>query len=126
MTQLIINDIVLPQTSSDRYQCYPVELSETVEMISGRIVKEVRGWSRVIEYSYDCLDPAVWRTLAAALRSGAALAVDYLPDTAADTELQSGTFIVTSLQNPTFAFSDGGLPVWHNIAFSLREVTSNA
>lgn len=126
MTQLIIDNIVLPQTSNDRYQCYPVELSETVEMISGRIVKEVRGWSRVIEYSYDCLDPATWRTLAAALRAGTALAVDYLPDTAAGTALQSGTFIVTNLQNPTFAFSDGGLPVWRNIAFSLREVTSNA
>ena len=122
MTQLIVNNVVLPQTSNDRYQCYSSELGETVEMISGRIVKEVRGWARIIEYSYDYLEPDTWRALAAALRSGGALHVDYLPDTADSTGLQTGTFVVTSLQNPTFAFSDGGRAIWHNISFKLREV----
>ena len=40
MTQLIINGIYLPETSKDKYQCYPGELSVNVQMISGRTVQE--------------------------------------------------------------------------------------
>lgn len=32
MTQLIVGGVYLPQTSGDKYQCYPGELNVTVEM----------------------------------------------------------------------------------------------
>ena len=51
MTQLILADnIYLPQTSHDKYKCYPAQLGEQVDMISGRRVLEVRGWVQMIEY----------------------------------------------------------------------------
>ena len=52
MTQLILNGgIALPETSKDKYRCYPSILNQQVEMISGRLVEEVRGTVQMIEYS---------------------------------------------------------------------------
>lgn len=61
MTQLIINGILLPETSRDKYQCYPGELSVNVEMISGRTVREVRGHVQYIVWSYDYMGNELWR-----------------------------------------------------------------
>ena len=42
MTQLILaNSIYLPETSHDKYKCYPAQLGEQVDMISGRRVLEI-------------------------------------------------------------------------------------
>ena len=41
--QLIVNGVLLPTTTRDRYSCYPDELKEQITMISGRMVEEVRG-----------------------------------------------------------------------------------
>ena len=120
MTQLIINGIALPETSHDKYRCYPSELSVQLDMISGRRVNEIRGNVQKISYEYDYLTPALWRQLAAILRSGASMTVQYLPDDG-DTMITS-TFLRESLQEPSFAFSRHGQAYWHDIAFSLREV----
>ena len=69
MTQLIVNGIYLPETSKDKYQCYPGELSVNVEMISGRTVREVRGHVQMITWSYDYMGNDLWRQLAAVLRA---------------------------------------------------------
>lgn len=121
MTQLIINGITLPETSHDKYSCYPAELSVQVDMISGRRVSEVRGNVQMISYEYDYMPAALWRQLAAALRSGAAMTVQYLPDDG-DT-LVTSTFLRESMIEPTFAFARNGLAYWHNVAFVLREVS---
>ena len=60
MTQLIINGIYLPETSRDKYQCYPEELSVNVAMISGRTVREVRGHVQMISWSYDYMGNDQW------------------------------------------------------------------
>lgn len=120
MTQLIINGIYLPETSRDKYQCYPGELSKSVEMISGRTVREVRGHVQMISYSYDYMGNDLWRQLAAVLRGNTAFPVVYLPDDS-DT-MVSGNFLVESITQPTFAFSKRGIGLWHNVGFTLREV----
>jgi len=124
MTQLILDDVYLPQTSWDRYRCYPAELAENLPMISGRMVREVRGVVQMISYSYDYLGNDLWRQLAAILRSGRSFPVTYLPDDG--DEMRTGTFLVENITNPTFAFSRGGVGLWHNIAFTLREVKPHA
>lgn len=124
MTQLIINGIELPETSRDKYQCYPSNLSVQLDMISGRRVTEIRGTVQMISYEYDYLPAALWRDLAAALRSGQSVTVQYLPDDG--NELITSTFVREKMTEPTFAFSRYGLPYWHNIAFTLREVTPHA
>lgn len=121
MIQLIVNGIYLPETSKNKYQCYPGELSVNVEMISGRTVREVRGHVQMITWSYDYMGNTLWRQLAAVLRGNTAFPVSYLPD---DSDaMATGTFLVDSITQPTFAFSKGGVGLWHNVGFTLREVT---
>lgn len=120
MTQLIINGIALPEASGGKYKCYEGTLSEQIEMISGRVATEVRGHVWHIEYSYDYMGNEMTRQLLAALRSGSALTVKYLPDNSDD--LKESTFLCEDLTPPTFAFSRSGKPFWHDISFTLREV----
>ncbi len=120
MTQLIINGIVLPETSGGKYKCYEGTLSDQIEMISGRVVTEVRGHVQYIEYSYDYMGNELVRKLLSALRAGTALTVKYLPDSGND--MKTSTFICEDLTPPVFAFSRSGKPYWHDISFTLREV----
>lgn len=122
--QLIVDGIYLPHTGRDRYQCYPAELGESLPMISGRMVREIRGVVQMISYSYDYMGNEAWRQLAAVLRSGKSFPVTYLPDDS--DEMRTGNFLVDSLTNPTFAFSRDGVGLWHNIQFTLREVKPHA
>lgn len=120
MIQLNINGVALPLTSNDRYKCYPQVLAEPIEMISGRMVTEIRGTVQIVEWSYDYMEPSVYAQVLTALRSSQVLTVAYLPDDS-DTMVASD-FIVTSFPQPTFAFARGNKPYWHNVAFTLREV----
>lgn len=122
--QLIINEVLLPTTTHDRYQCYPEELREQIPMISGRIVEEVRGVVQKISYSYDYMGDAKCREVLGALRSRGPKTVAYLPDDG--DELVTSTFIVESITNPMLAFFRDGTPKWHNLAFTLREVKPHA
>ncbi len=124
MTQLIINGIVLPETSHDKYKCYAREESEDLRMINGRLVTEVGYSVETIEYSYDYLRAYLSESdvnaLMAALRSGAELDVEYLaPDSG---ELRRGLFKCMKAPIPTFAFSKANKPYWHNYSFTLEEV----
>lgn len=121
MTQLILNgQVALPYASGDKYKCYPATLSQQVEMISGRMVEEVRGHVQKIEYSYDYMGNELLRAVLGILRSGTSFPVAYLPDEG--DQLVTGIFLLESLTQPSFAFSRGGVPYWHGLAFTLREV----
>lgn len=124
MIQLIIEDIAMPEVSKNRYRCAPQELSQSIEMISGRMVKEVRGYVQVIQAQYSYIDKTTWERLAPVLRSKKSFTVAYLPDDG--TDLVTGTFLVTSITDPTFSFSANGIPYWTGLAFSLREVKPHA
>ena len=120
VTQLNLNGILLPQSSHDRYACWEEDLSVQVDMISGRRVKEIRGTVQMISWSYDYMGDELWRELQAVLRSGTSFQVAYLPDDG--DELRTGIFLTASLTPPTFGFSVNGKALWHNVAFTLREV----
>lgn len=121
MIQLILNgQVELPETSRDKYKCYPATLSQQVDMISGRRVLEERGHVQMIEYSYDYMGNALMRAVLGILRGGTSFPVAYLPDEG-DT-LVTGMFLTESITQPTMAFSRAGVPYWHNFAFTLREV----
>ena len=125
MIQLILNgQVELPETSRDKYKCYPATLSQQVDMISGRRVLEERGHVQMIEYSYDYMGNELMRAVLGILRGGTSFPVAYLPDEG--DELVSGIFLCTSITQPTFAFSRGGVGYWHNFGFTLREVRPHA
>lgn len=121
MTQLILNgQVALPETSRDKYRCYPATLSQQVDMISGRRVLEIRGHVQMIEYSYDYMGNDLMRSVLGILRGGTSFPVAYLPDEG-DT-LVTGIFLTESMTQPVMAFSRAGIPYWHNFSFTLREV----
>lgn len=124
MTQLIIDGIILPEVSKNKYRCAPQELSQNIEMISGRMVKEVRGSVQVIQAQYSYIDKDLWSQLSKVLRSKKSFPVVYLPDDAP--EMQTGNFLVTSITDPTFSFSANGVPYWTGLSFTLREVKPHA
>ena len=125
MTQIILNNtIYLPETRRDKYRCYPSELGTQVDMISGRLVIEVRGQVYIVEYSYDYMGNDLMRQVNAVLRSGQSFVAAVLPDES-DTLLVS-TFLTQDFPTPTFAFSRSGVPYWHDVSFTLREVQPHA
>lgn len=122
MTQLILNNtIYLPETSWNKYRCYPQELSVQRDMISGRRVLEVRGHVQVVEYEYDYMGNDLMRQVNAVLRSGGPFAAAYLPDSGDN--LVVSTFLTQDFPTPEYAFSRNGAPYWHNVSFTLREVS---
>ena len=121
MTQIILNgQVALPETSRDKYRCYPATRGQQVEMISGRMVLEERGHVQMVEYSYDYMGNGLMRQVLGILRSGKSFPVAYLPDEG--DSLVTGQFLTESITQPTYAFSRGGIPYWHNFGFTLREV----
>ena len=124
MTQIILNGISLPETSYDRYACWEDVLSVNVEMITGRMVTEVRGKVWRAKWSYDYLDNQTTRDILSILRSGDPIQAAVLPDNS--DRMISSRFLVDSITNPTFLCSDNGEPLWHGLGFTLREVNPHA
>ena len=106
--QLILNGILLPESSKDRFSCWEEDLSVQVDMISGRRVVETRGKIWKASYSFDYMGNEKLRQVLAVL-----------PDNS--DEMVTSYFLLDSITQPTFAFSKGGVGLWHNLAFTLRE-----
>ena len=123
--QLIIDDIKCPTTTHDRYQSYPEQLRELLQMADGTVVEEVVGTVQRIRYSYDKMPDPIYKELSRAVRSGGLKAVSYLPDDGS-VELVTGEFLVESIQQPTLQFYINKEPMWHNFGFTLREAKPHA
>lgn len=121
MTQLIVNGITLPE-SKKRYQAYREELSVSVEMISGRLVKELRGEIWHVSYQYGWFNDADKAALLNALELGRRqpISCTFLPPHGNSTI--TSNFWVSEIQYPTFQWSAEGEPLWADFAFELREV----
>lgn len=124
-TQLIVNNVLCPTTTRDRYYSYPELLRETLTMADGTMVEEVVGVVQRIGYSYDKMDDATYKLLLSAVRGGGVKTVAYLPDDLSG-ELVTSRFIVESITQPTLQFYLGGVPRWHNFGFVLREAEPHA
>ena len=127
MTQIILNGVEFPETSGDKYKCYPMDIGAKLKMASGRLVFEKRGEKTIVEYSYDFpdgIEDGLMRQMLAVLRSGQAIegtALDDISDT-----VRTELFLCMKLTPPSYAFSIGTTPYWHNIAFQLEGVYPRA
>lgn len=126
---MIIEGIYLPQQDGDAYSCWETPLVTNIEMISGRVVQEVRGsggrykvWRARI--AFDLLDNGTFRAIYPVLKSGGPFSAFVLPPH--QEELIAGTFLLESISEPTFAFDDRGEAVWRGLAFQIREVSPHA
>lgn len=119
INQLVLDGVLLPRSSHDRYACWEEDPSVQVDMISGRRVIESRGKIWKASYQFDTMGNETLRQVLAVLRSGAPFPATVLPDSS--DEPVTSTFLMESITQPTFAFEVDGKAVWHNLAFTIRE-----
>lgn len=133
MTQLILDTenayFTLPE-SVKRYRAWREDLGAELTMISGRMVRELRGRVWRVSYQYGFFRDAEKNALIAACERGrkSPITCFFLPPDG--NELISGRFFVTGFTYPTFRWSrlvteDGeetSVPVWADFSVELREV----
>lgn len=123
MTQLVIDGVVLPESKKKGYSADLIPLSVDVEMVSGRITRELRGnvWS--IRYQYGYFSDDLKNQVLAACEKGkkTPIACGFLPQESAGA-LSFSEFFVTNLQRPVFMWSNDGKPMWADFSVELREV----
>ena len=125
--QLILDGILLPEASGDKFSCWEETLTRQVSMVTGRVVleslePEPRIWRA--SYTFDYMGNEKLRQVLEVLRRGAPFPASVLPDN--QDELVSSIFICESLTNPSYAFSANGVGLWHNLAFTIREEEPHA
>lgn len=130
MTQLILDtggaNILLPESIKGGYTAYEEDLSEEVLMISGRLVRELRGVVWRVEYQYGWFGEENKNRVISACRKGQQQPITcaFLPPTSES--LYVSTFFVSSFQSPKFMWSTDGKPLWADFSVSLREVNPHA
>ena len=131
MTQLILDGVVLPESKNGGYAAEKIPLSVDVEMITGRLVREVRGSVWQLSYQYGYFDDEMKNKVIEVCQRGLSRPIrcGFLTQESS-TELSFSDFFVTSFTRPTFRWSKkslGGSPVamWADFRVVLREVSPN-
>lgn len=115
----------LPESRGGRYSASKKELSSSVEMISGRMVRELRGSVWVINYQYGLMSDEDKNRFLAICEKGtrSPIGCKFLQPNG---EYNEQMFFVTNYKAPTFFWSRdvGGdpIPMWGDYSVSLREV----
>lgn len=131
MVQLILDingaNITLPETRKGAYKAYRETLGEDVQMISGRLVREVRGSVWRINYQYGYFDDETRKELMKAVERGRTqpITCSFLTQES-DNTLTTSDFFVMSFTRPRFMWSTSmtgqAMPLWGDFAIELREV----
>lgn len=132
MTQLIIDNMVLPESLHGGYSITNESLHVDVEMIDGSIVREVRGDVWHIAYQYGYFNDADRFKFISICEKGMRepIVCNFL-EQENDESLRQSTFIVTSFKRPHFVWRTEqaeGLPkaIWMDYQIELREVSPHA
>lgn len=132
MVQLILDtegyNISLPESVKGGYTASLRPLSVDVEMVTGRMVRELRGSVWEIGYQYGYFDDAQKNRVIAACQKGQSQPIrcGFLPQDSAG-GLVYADFFVTSFNYPRFMWSRGGaggqaVPLWADFSMTLRQV----
>lgn len=133
MLQLILDGMEMPESQKGGYAAVREPLSVDLEMISGRMVREIRGYVWRLSYQYGWLTDAQRTAFLAKCEKGQKepITCGFLaPDDPGET-LRYSQFIVTDLQRPTFRWGrldepdyvDKWSPIWADFRVELREVS---
>ena len=135
ITQLILDAdgaaVVLPESRKGGYTAEFSPLSVDVEMISGRLVRELRGSVWKIGYQYGYFSDEMKNRVIAACERGkrAPITCGFLPPDSKGA-LSYSRFWVTAFNYPKFYWgrNDHGtlVPLWGDFSLTLREVKPSA
>ena len=122
--------IELPESRKGGYNAYREELSQQIQMISGRLVKEVRGTVWRVSYQYGYFDDDTAQKVLEACEKGrkSPLICSFL--TQGSHDMLTSSFFVTSFTRPKFMWSrivtengeEKTVPMWADFSVELREV----
>lgn len=132
MTQLILDAaesaVTLPESKKGGYRAWEDSLSQDVTMVSGRLVREIRGNIWRVSYQYGFFDDELKKKVIAACEKGRGQPIQcgfLTPDS--NGVLTHSMFFVTSITYPKFMWSrnaEGGpVALWADFSVELREVT---
>lgn len=128
MTQLILDGVVLPESQKGGYTVEKTSLDVEVQMVTGRIVRELRGKVWTVKYQYGYFDDETKNRVIAACEKGQTTPITcgFLPQES-NGELIYSNFFVTNFKRPKFAWSRNAssgkiVPVWGDFNIELREV----
>lgn len=131
ITQLILDTggdaVALPESRKGGYIAQLMPLSVDVEMISGRLVRELRGNVWVLEYQYSYLREDMKNRVIAACEKGKRTPVECdFPTPDSGGALRHSLFWVTSFTYPKFYWGKNGcgalISLWGDFSLKLREV----
>ena len=131
MTQIILdlthNNIMLPE-SIRGYRAWEDTGGEEIEMISRRLVREVRGTVWRATYQYGWFDDDTKNAVIESCMRGQREAISCAILPPQSNSLIVSDFAVVSFNFPTFMWSretiDGtAVPLWADFALELREVS---
>lgn len=133
MTPLILDiagyNIQLPESRKGGYYPHFDPLSVDVEMITGRIVRELRGNVWWVDYKYGYFDDEAKDKVIAACEKGKREPIECTFLTQRGNEMLTRRFWVMDFQYPKFYWGKvvrGGraaaVPLWGDFSVSLREV----
>ena len=138
MTQLILDiggeSLVMPESQKNGYIVHEEPLVQSIDMISGRRIREYRGMVWTVTYQYGYLSDDDRIKFLNICRKGTTSTIDcniLIPTT---DEMVTSTFMVTSYREPKFAWGriimeDGQaktVPLWGDYSIELREVKPHA
>ena len=138
MIQLILDvggeSISLPESKNGGYTVKEETLSESIQMISGRTVREYRGKVWVASYQYGYFNGADMKRVVAACEKGMKQSITCCVLTHESSKLVTSNFIVTSFERPKFMWSrivtesgeEKTVPMWADFSVNLREVKPHA
>ena len=127
MTQLILDtegvNLQLPESKKGGYTVTKQPLSNSVQMISGRTVREVRGNVWIVEYQYGYLSKEQMLNFLIACDKGIREPIEcsFLPQESS-AELTSESFFVEEYTRPKFMWSRSGEPLWGDFSVKLKGV----
>lgn len=138
MIQIILDvggdNVSLPESKNGGYTIKEETLSESLQMISGRTVREYRGKVWVASYQYGYFNDADMKRVVAACEKGMKQSITCCVLTHESSELVTSKFIVTSFERPKFMWSrivtesgeENPVPMWADFSVRLREVKPHA
>ena len=138
MIQMILDvaeqAVALPESKNGGYTIKEETLSESIQMISGRTVREYRGKVWVASYQYGYFNDSDMQRVIAACEKGMKQSILCSVLTHENSDLITTNFIVTSFERPKFMWSrivtesgeEKSVPMWADFSVSLLEVKPHA
>lgn len=131
ITQLVLDvggeNLIMPESRKDGYRAYLEPGYEDVEMISRRLVRELRGDVWRAEYQYGYFTQEMKERVISVCRKGRTqpIVCEILPPESAGARITSRFWVMTFTE-PKFYWgrNDHGTltPLWGDFSLTLREV----